>query len=331
MGKYRPGRFRDPPAVIIQVDYVVVISKDGDCPEKPQSRVGLTTPLADSVRWKPTREGGTRYSSVRRLLSMPMTADPLPFGPTGPFLLTDDRLEALSRLLFTAEQRRPLAAISGPAGVGKSRLLKEFARQLRQAGRLVREISLTGITRAEFPRSCLAAGGADHHADATWSALEDFVLGHGLAGDGGVWLFDELDGTSELGPSLQRLQRRLHATEVRGTMVIVADHARALGPLRELVDWPIVLRPWSPTDATTALEVCERNAALPTFAPEAVERIVTASGGQPAGILRRCEAALLAASLHAAKVIDGELVDEAQQQLFAGRDEIEFATVAPLS
>jgi hypothetical protein len=267
---------------------------------------------------------------------MPAAA-PLPFGPQGPFFLTEDRVEALSRLLFVAEERRPFAVLTGPTGVGKSRLLDEFSRQLRRAGRSVFRVDASGLVRDELTRELLAACHSTEDRSTSWQALEDALIGRGLTGDGGVWLLDHLDRTADdLRPAVQRFLQLLGRSEVRGTLIVTTTDIARLRELRDRADWPITLGRWTPDDTASVVERGLNRQPLPRFTPEALAWIIAESMGHPTTTLRWCELAVLASEVHGAAVIDVDLVREAYRPITSAaiesdpwRDRVEHA-VAPV-
>ncbi|HUQ68467.1 MAG TPA: ATP-binding protein, partial [Planctomycetaceae bacterium] len=116
-----------------------------------------------------------------------------PFGPSGAFCLTEERLEALSRLLFVVENQRDFAVLCGPVGVGKTRLLEELQRQSRSTGRSVVRIDAGGLDRRELPQALLAACQTWSDPRSAWKTLEDVIAGRGLSGNGGVWIVDHIE------------------------------------------------------------------------------------------------------------------------------------------
>jgi hypothetical protein len=252
---------------------------------------------------------------------MPRLHASSPFGPRGAFLLTEDRLEALSRLLFVAEQRRPFAVVSGPSGVGKSRLLDEFLHQLRRTRRLVVRIDAGGLNRHDLPQALLSATHVRGESRSPWNALEDLVAGHGLTGDGGVWIIDHVDrAADDLPLALDRFAHLLGRPDVRGTLILGTSDPRRLARWAERTDWPIALGRWTAEDTAAAIELATNVSPRLRFSTDALRRIVDEAGGHPAATLRLCELAVLAAELHGVPVIDAELVDEALRQSTAALD-----------
>jgi hypothetical protein len=254
---------------------------------------------------------------------MPRLHASSPFGPRGAFLLTDDRLEALSRLLFVAEQRRPFAVLSGPPGVGKSRLFEEFLPQLRRTGRRVVRIDAGGLGRHDLPEALLAATQICGDSSSPWNALEDLIAGQGLTGDGSVWIIDHVDhAADDLPLALDRFAHLLARSDVRGTLILGTSDPSRLGRLAERADWPIMLSRWTAEDTAAAIELAANVSPRLRFSSEAIRRIADEAAGHPATTLRLCELAVLAAELHGAPAIDAELVDEAVRQCAATPDHV---------
>jgi type II secretory pathway predicted ATPase ExeA len=229
--------------------------------------------------------------------------------------LTEDRVEALSRLLFAAEHRRPFAVLSGPAGVGKTRLLGELQQQLERAARIVVRIDTGGLGRHELPEALATASHTASDTNRPWRVVEDLVTGQGLAGDGGVWIVDHVDhAADDLAPELERFAHLLARSDVRGTLILATSDLHRLGPLADRADWPIALGRWTLEDTAAAIELATRSSVGWRFSREALRLIAEHAHGRPAATLRLCELAVLAAELQDANAIDADLVREVLQQ-----------------
>ena len=68
-----------------------------------------------------------------------------PLGQSG-LILTPPHEEAMARLEYLIEQRRRFGLLRGPAGTGKSLVLKEAAREAKRLGRDVAAVSKTTYT-----------------------------------------------------------------------------------------------------------------------------------------------------------------------------------------
>ncbi|MDZ4685497.1 MAG: ATP-binding protein [Planctomycetaceae bacterium] len=252
-----------------------------------------------------------------------------PFGPNGAFFLTEEQLEALSRLLFVVENQRDFAVVCGPAGVGKTRLLEELQRQSRAAGKFVIRIDAGGLDRRELPQALLAACQTWSDSHSAWQTLEDVIAGRGLSGNGGVWIVDHVERAAEdLTVPLHRLLQLLGRRDVRGTAIIATNRPGQLAPLIDRADWHIELHRWTAEDTAAAIERLQGHGSLPRFSSAAIREIAEAAEGCPATTLRLCELAVLAAELHGAATIDADLVREAGRQRTMPRTDHELWTAA---
>jgi energy-coupling factor transporter ATP-binding protein EcfA2 len=245
-------------------------------------------------------------------------APPHPFSPRGEYVLTAVRLEALSRLLFVVEQRRDVAVLIGPTGVGKSRLLDELARQTRQDGRRVVWLDAAGLRQSDLPGAWLSACRLPPTGRPSWSELEDLLVGWGLSGGGGLWIVDHFDQAEDnLAPAIGRLLKGLGRRTVAGTLVLATESPAPLALLGERAEWRIKLQPWTVEETAEAIELLQGRLAEtdPRFTPTAVATLHELSAGNPALTLHYGELSLLAASLHGLSQIDGDLVRDATQPL----------------
>ena len=104
--------------------------------------------------------------------------------------------EALSRLLYLAENGRPCGIVRGPEGTGKTPLLQCALRELRRGGQECGFLDVRRSSTAEFAwQIACELGTAPSSADGRrdWRLVEDAVQGRALAGRTTILVLDHLD------------------------------------------------------------------------------------------------------------------------------------------
>ncbi len=236
----------------------------------------------------------------------------------GHFFPGGDHEEALSRLLFAAEQSRSCGIIYGPAGVGKSRVLQEVRRQLPGRVRACYQGDLTGVSTEEFAGRLGRWIGANLTGGRRWERLEDWSRGQARLGRQQVWLFDEVDSAREsLETELLRLMRLNEATRASATMLLAVGHPGLIEQLVERAEFVVELSPWDPEDSqafvVAALRRVGGNEDLLTS--EGWDALIDACAGLPLRLQQLTEVALVAGSVLRASRLEGELVTAVAQQL----------------
>jgi len=241
----------------------------------------------------------------------------LPFYFQGP-----THQEALARLEFLVEQRRPLGILSGCEGAGKSTLVDIASAQLRQMGRMVSVINLLGVDVRSFLWS-LAAGlranpPGDEELVPLWRRIDDRLEENALQGLGTVLFLDDADGASH--DVLIQVLRLLKTQQKRLTIILVVESSRVTrlgGDLLQLSELRIQLEPWDQDELRDYLQSnltnTERDSVA--FDDTAVARLHELSGGVPRAASRLSELALLAATGQGQFNIDAETIESVYQEL----------------
>ena len=233
--------------------------------------------------------------------------------------------EALARLLFLVEEHRRCGVLFGPAGTGKSLLLRILARQMRRTQRQIARIDLLGRTSTETLWELAAAAGLspreDDSAPVLWRSLQDFLQGSQSAGQATVFLFDHLERAQ---PDCLALLERLVHFQTRAdqwtTIVFVirqnsvSQHATALRELSDLrIELPCLDRQQSHTYVRTLLQKAGRTE--PIFDTPALDRLFELSGGVPRELNRLADLALLAGTADGESRVGETLVRSAAADL----------------
>lgn len=159
-------------------------------------------------------------SSSAPTTSTPRLADRLAAARRGQFVGRQSEIAVFQTALLADESPYVALHIFGPGGVGKSTLLREFARLASEAGRPV--ITLDGRNLEPSPQGVFGAlGGVDE-----WS-------------EAGVWLFD----TYELFEPLDRWLRETFLPQLPArSLVVFAGRNRPATAWRTDLDWGLLTR-----------------------------------------------------------------------------------------
>ncbi len=233
--------------------------------------------------------------------------------------------EALARLHFLVEERRRLGLLLGGPGSGKSFVLEVFATQVRQRGRAVANVSLLGLTTADFLWSAaVGLGGNPRRATpvfALWRTLIDRIAEFRYQQLETVLLLDDADlAPPSVLTQVTRLAKHDMSADARLTVVLAgqADRMGRVGlGLLEMAELRIDLEPWEPAETahylTTALARSGQD--HPIFDPQAIERLHELAQGVPRRVAQIAELALVAGAGRNLQTIDAETVESACQEL----------------
>ena len=253
-----------------------------------------------------------------------------PFHPAGGipwFHESPVHEEALARLYFVLEERRPLALLRGAEGTGKTLLLSVLADELRRTQRQVIAIDLLGLGPDELAWK-LAAGlqlGPDDDAPPLrlWRMMGDSIRGLQASRQPAVVLLDHLDrGHSGCATAIERLLA-LDRGPTRCLTVIAAtrgtDGATAHAALARHADLRIELPALdrAQTSEYVAAALRQAGAGRTLFEPAALETLYRETGGIPRDINRLCELALIAARGDERREVDAAVIESAAAELQA--------------
>lgn len=255
-------------------------------------------------------------------------------GPAAYFFRGEPQDEALARLQFLADERRPLALVTGVAGSGKTQLLVHFARLMRLTGRRVVELSLLGLTAPEWLQGLaeqLGTPGPAAEMSELWRCVTDRLAEHRYQGTGVILLADDAGALpGDLATALTRLALLAVGSGGALSLALAVERGelRSVAPrLRDLAELHVELTPWQEDETAEFLRATLDHAgAIPeAFHPDALLRIHELSGGLPRRATHLAEVALLAGAASEARQIDEYTVDAVFQE-FAGPLVADFAT-----
>ena len=236
--------------------------------------------------------------------------------------------EALARLHFLVQERRPLGILSGSGGSGKSLLLRQFAGELRAEMHPVCLLNLLGVEPHELLWS-LAAGmqtnpRLDQASFALRRAVSDRIRENQYLGFQTVVLLDDADEAShEVLLHVLRLLK-IHASGVTVVMAVEPSRITRLGgDLIQLSQLRIHLEPWEEPDVRQYIRTGLVNAGgMPDiFDDSAILRLRELTCGVPRWVRERAQLALLAGASRHQQHIDGETIECAYQELSAAYQE----------
>lgn len=232
--------------------------------------------------------------------------------------------EALARIDYLCAQRRPLGALVGAPGMGKSTVLASAKEQLRRAGAAVALVDAYAVT----PRELLwqvACGlevepAIDDSPSRLWQRLGDFASQLTWQAKTAAVLVDD---AGIAGPDVCQQLVRLARFQVHGqapwTIVAAATPQQASrwpDALLELIDLPIELAAW---DELTTIDYLQHALVAagriqPVFTEDALHRIHVLAQGVPRKVARIADFALLAGAGAEVSIVDSAIVDAAGRE-----------------
>ena len=230
--------------------------------------------------------------------------------------------EAMARLMFLVDERRRCGMLTGPAGIGKSRLFRRVQSHALRHGRLCVDFDATGIEADEFvsqiAEQMFADVSANSVASQRWSRIQKRMSALSLVKQPIVILIDHFD-LVEFGYS-QVIRRLMHLAEITGAdlTVLVAAHERFTAPLLlDVVELSIELLPWTLAETGEFIDKATRAAGATTtlFNDDAIDSIQKLTHGVAADVIWLCDLCLLAAMSRDIHSVDGELVESAASEL----------------
>jgi hypothetical protein len=227
--------------------------------------------------------------------------------------------EALSRMMYLAEHRRPLGIVCGPPGCGKSDLLQLVFGELRGQGVL---LDMATIESGLFGWTLAAALGLgpcwSQPPWMAWRRVEDHLQGRCRSGRPLTLLLNRLDlADAHTLQCVERLMAPVH--EGASVSVLAAGQLPLPLGLHELMrrqaDVRIELGPLGPEEVRLYVEGLTRQQGLPAFDKASITALHARTGGRLRDLRRCALLALLAAETEECPAISPELVALAAEEL----------------
>lgn len=218
------------------------------------------------------------------------------------FFASQQHEEALARMLFLVEESRRCGVVIGPAGSGKSFLLKLLQNRTERLGRVTVRCDATGLEGNELLGQIALACQAPVDVDATpsriWTGLRARFAGLALIRQPLVVLIDHFDLVD---PSCHQAVWRLHqsadAVGLKLTILLVTREQPTSALVQELVELRIELHSWTSNETAqfirTAVDRAGSNRVL--FSDEALFMIHELASGLPSAVISLSNHCLLAA------------------------------------
>jgi len=237
--------------------------------------------------------------------------------------------EALARLTYLVERGQSFGVLTGPAGTGKSMLLRRLHSDLRRQPGAVIYVDLLGRSASELLASTLAELGLTRRLDDSirllWRDVEDHLQSARLARIPTVLIFDHLERAAADCPRVVERLYQLVAIAPGGTTLVVAVRGESSRKLphvfADLADLRIELAPFDrdETEAYIVAHLTRAGSKRKIFEPQAIDRIHRETQGVPRHINRLCEMALLAGMADGARSISEAMVAAAANELHVGQ------------
>ena len=222
--------------------------------------------------------------------------------------------EAVSRLLYVAEQGEPFVFLQGEHGCGKSTLLKRVQTECSRYGHSTVLINLAALDQAAFLWHL--CGGlsivprAEQSQTQLMSAIRDELVGRSLCNHRTVILLDDFARAAEdVAPIIDFLSAINQQTD--GAVSVIAAGESVTSPeLQRLSALKVHLRRLTDTDARAfALEFLRFLAVPPqAVTSDAVDAIVDGAHGSAAHLTRLCQLVGVAVEATPNLVIDAEVL-----------------------
>lgn len=223
--------------------------------------------------------------------------------------------EALARLLFLVEEHRRTGLLTGPAGTGKSYLLRLLQERAERLGCLSVRCDATGMTGIELAThiaiACHVPVTMDDSSLRVWHGIGERLAALTLVQQSSLIIVDHID-SAEQGclQALCRLRQAADAAGTRLTMVLASRERTVPAVLQEHIELGIEVASWTADETAQFIRFClaRANSKEMLFTDEAVTAVFEATRGVPNSIVMLCSLALLAAKGQEETVVTSECV-----------------------
>ncbi|MCP4784302.1 MAG: ATP-binding protein [Fuerstiella sp.] len=230
------------------------------------------------------------------------------------FFSSSVHTEAVSRLLYVAEQGEPFVFLQGDHGCGKSTLLKQVQAECSRYGHSTVLINLAALDQVAFLWHL--CGGlsivprVEQSQTQLMSAIRDELVGRSLCNHRTVILLDDFARTAEdIAPIIDFLSAINQQTD--GAVSVIAAGESVTSPeLQRLSALKVHLRRLTEADTNAfALEFLQFLAVPPeTVTGDAVAAIVERAQGSAAQLTRLCQLVSVAVEATPNLVVDAEVL-----------------------
>jgi type II secretory pathway predicted ATPase ExeA len=231
--------------------------------------------------------------------------------------------EAQARLSFLVDERRSLGTLRGPAGTGKSCLLRSVMKVAKRTARHCLFVDATGIDGRELvwqvAEACDVDCDVDDSSGKLWSGLQSRFYGFSVVRQPVLLLIDHFDSSNlECCEVLRRLICLSDLTATDLTVLLATRDRPTLPLLLEVVDLQVEASDWTRQETAQFIRNAIRRAgeAELIFNEEAIQAVHAKTRGNPSRIVKLCDLSLLAAMSEGVRRVDFGIVDAAARELF---------------
>jgi general secretion pathway protein A len=232
--------------------------------------------------------------------------------------------EAFARVLFLVEEFRRTGMLIGPAGTGKTFVLKLLQQRAERMGRLAIRCDATGSQGdeliAQIAIGCFVPCDAHASLAQLWGGLRDRFAALTLIQQPVVIIVDHYDSVDpSCHQSLRRLRHLADSMGLKLTIIVGTSDKSMLTALQDTVELRIDLASWTVEETSRFIHstISEAGVSVSLFTDDAVSSIYQYSGGIPARIVTLCNLVLLAAMDQDQKLVTSELVEAVTHEMHA--------------
>ncbi len=222
--------------------------------------------------------------------------------------------EALARMLYLVEYRRPCGVLLGSPGTGTSALLEVLRREIATATCVPLSIDLQTLSGTATPWSLASGMGLSPQSDASpdllWRLIEDRLEGGAATGVSYIPLIDHVQhadagACSEISRCCRLMARTENTLLLVGHPPLPHDLTRVVqGQCDLLIELPC----WTLEESVMFVTQITDHVDGPRFADEALCVIQTCTGGRFRDLMQICRLAWFTADVEGMNVIETSLI-----------------------